>query len=118
MSAPEFTVTLDKLNDGIVKVSVTGFLDAHTFEQMEQQIEGLFNEGTHKIIVDMSKVEYISSAGCGVFIGAISDAKDNDGDIVLLGTTTNVMEVFELLGLNQIFHFSDTLEDAQAVFAA
>ncbi len=114
---PEFSVGVEELDGGIVVVKVTGYLDAHTFEQMESQISALFDRELYKIIVDLEEVEYISSAGCGVFIGAISDAKDNDGNIVLLRPTSHVMEVFELLGLNQIFKFANDRKQAIAVFA-
>lgn len=114
---PEFSVETEEQDDGVVKVNVIGFLDAHTFEQMESVISQLFEKEKYKIIVDLAKVEYISSAGCGVFIGAISDAKENDGNIVLLNPTDNVMEVFELLGLNQIFKFTSSLDEAKAIFA-
>ena len=114
---PEFAVSIEDLPDDIVVVHVGGFLDAHTFEQMEEAIEALFDRSIHKIIVDLQKVNYISSAGCGVFIGAIGEAQDNKGDIVLLSPTPNVMEVFELLGLTQIFSFASSLDEAKGCFS-
>lgn len=114
----EFAVDVEDIENDIVKVSVAGFLDAHTFEQLEQQIESLFNRDVYRIIVDLDRVEYISSAGCGVFIGAIDPVKENGGDIILLNTQPNVMEVFELLGLNQVFRFASDLDEAIAIFEA
>ena len=56
--------------------------------------------------------EYISSAGAGVFIGALSCAADNGGSVVLLKPTPNVQEVFDLLGLSQLFTIVDSVEKA------
>ena len=97
-------------------VQVSGYLDAHTFEQLEETIEGLFREAKYKIVVDLSKVEYISSAGAGVFIGALSEAQEHNGNIVLMSPTTNVREVFDLLGLTQIFRVVDDQQAAMHVF--
>ncbi len=103
---------------GAVLVKVNGFLDAHTFEQMENTINNLFNENSFKIVVDLSGVDYISSAGAGVFIGAIGTAQENKGDIVLMQPTPHVKEVFDLLGLSQIFHFADDADTAVKFFSS
>ena len=112
---PEFNILQRQLQDGIVQLTVRGFLDAHTFEQLEKSINDLFDNNTFRLVVDLSGLDYISSAGAGVFIGAIGTAQDNDGDIVLVKPSPNVKEVFDLLGLSQIFTFKDTSEEALKV---
>jgi anti-sigma B factor antagonist len=92
-----------QLNGGIMLIKASGFLDAHTFEEMENVIEDLFRQQVFKIIVLLDKLDYISSAGAGVFIGAVGTATANGGNIVLLKPSPNVKEVFDLLGLSQIF---------------
>ncbi|MEK7485062.1 MAG: STAS domain-containing protein [Planctomycetota bacterium] len=101
---------------GIALVKVGGYLDAKTFEQMEEALNKLFESSHYKIIIDLSSVDYISSAGAGVFIGAISTAQENEGNIILLNPTDNVKEVFDLLGLSQIFKFASGLEEAKHAF--
>ena len=113
---PEFQINTQKLQNGIYYISVSGFLDAHTFEQMEHLIDNLFESGVFRLVVDLSKLDYISSAGAGVFIGAISRAQENSGNIVLMTPSTNVKEVFDLLGLSQIFSFAETMEAAVKMF--
>lgn len=98
-------LSIDKrqLDGDIVLIKASGFLDAHTFEEMENVIEDLFRNRVFKIIVRLDRLDYISSAGAGVFIGAIGTATANGGNIVLLKPSPNVKEVFDLLGLSQIF---------------
>ena len=98
-------LSIDKrqLDGDIVLINASGFLDAHTFEEMENIIEDLFRSRVFKIIVRLDRLDYISSAGAGVFIGAIGTATANGGNIVLLKPSPNVKEVFDLLGLSQIF---------------
>ena len=112
---PEFNILKRQLQDGIVQLTIHGFLDAHTFEELEKTINELFENNTYRLVVDLSGLDYISSAGAGVFIGAIGTAQDNEGDIVLVRPSANVKEVFDLLGLSQIFTFKDTSEEALKV---
>ncbi len=109
---PAFQILKEKLADGMVLLTVRGFLDAHTFEELEKCINDLFEEGHYKLVVDLSGLDYISSAGAGVFIGAIGTAQENEGNIILVNPSPNVKEVFDLLGLSQIFTFKTTKEDA------
>ena len=112
----DLRIKSDHLGDGVALVNAEGYLDAHTFEELETVIQGLFAKDVYRIIVDLQKLDYISSAGCGVFIGAIGTAQDNNGNIVLLKPSANVREVFDLLGLTQIFPLAEDLDLAKDAF--
>jgi anti-sigma B factor antagonist len=87
-----------------------GFLDAHTAPKFEQAIQQLLIERRFKIIVSMTDLNYISSAGLGVFMGFIEEIRDNKGDIKLSNMPDKVYKVFDLLGfpaLYQIFKEED-----------
>ena len=100
-----FAIATEPLGQrNVTLVRIQGYLDAHTFEQLEETLAQLFSLKHYKVVVDLTGVQYISSAGAGVFIGALSEAHEHGGNIVLLNPTPNVCEVFELLGLTQIFH--------------
>ena len=101
---------------GTVVIDAAGHLDAHTFEQMEKQINALFESEKYKIIAKLDKLEYISSAGCGVFIQFVQEAQENDGNLVLLNATQNVVEVFDLLGLSSLFPMASSMEEAVGLF--
>ena len=64
---PAFQILKEKLPEGVILLTVRGFLDAHTFEELERTINDIFEEGTYKLVVDLSGLDYISSAGAGVF---------------------------------------------------
>lgn len=113
---PDFAIREEPLGGGIVLLQVSGFLDAHTFEDLEDAIGRKFAEGAYKLVVDLTKVNYISSAGAGVFIWAHSESQENGGDVIVLNPTKGVMQVFELLGLTQVFTVAGTKEEALAAF--
>jgi len=112
----EFTIDSKIINGDVAIVKVAGFLDAYTFEQMEHKINSLFNEGFYKVIVDLESVDYISSAGAGVFIGGLANARENGGNIILLNPTAGVREVFDLLGLSAIFTIANDQSAALSAF--
>ena len=110
---PELEIQVKKLDDESCLMKLSGFLDAHTFEQLDESINNLFDEDVFKVIADLEGVEYISSAGAGVFIGSLTLAQESGGNIVLVNPTPNVREVFDLLGLTQIFTIVNDLEEAK-----
>ena len=112
----DFKMESNDLGDDIVLIKVSGYIDAHTFEELENEIQSKFSAKQFKLIVDLSDVPYISSAGAGVFIGAFPQAQENDGFIALLKPSKNVLDVFELLGLTEIFTISKDLDSAKALF--
>ena len=90
-------------NKGIVFIDLVGYLDAHTYEKLEEVFEEKFGNGRFKYVMDLSRLEYISSAGAGVFIGAAGTCQDHKGRIVLVRPTAEVQEIFDLLGVCQLF---------------
>jgi len=113
---PDFSISRETLPNDIELVKVSGFLDAHTFEQLEEALNELFSQGRYRIIVDLTNVDYISSAGAGVFIAALSETQEKGGQIVLLNPTKGVLDVFDLLGLTQIFSVVKDRQEAVAAF--
>jgi anti-sigma B factor antagonist len=59
-------------------------------------------EGFSKILVDCSALEYISSAGLGVFMSYIEEFKDRNIKMVLFGMSDKVENTFNILGLNEL----------------
>ncbi|MEK7450129.1 MAG: STAS domain-containing protein [Planctomycetota bacterium] len=112
----DFKINSQKLQNNVILINVKGFLDAYTYGELEQAINDFFGQHLYKFIVDLSQVDYISSAGAGVFIGAIGLSQENGGNIVIIRPKPNVKEVFDLLGLSQIFTIANSMESALKVF--
>jgi anti-anti-sigma factor len=100
----------------IVCIELAGYLDAHNYEKLEETFKSCFETDRYKFIVDLGRLEYISSAGAGVFIGAASTCQEHAGIIVLVRPTREVEEIFELLGVDQLFPVVKEREEALAQF--
>lgn len=106
-----FEVQRHDFREGAV-VYLHGFLDAHTAPRFEEALVKLIHENRYKIIVNMRSLDYISSAGLGVFMGFIEEIRDKGGDIKLSNLSTKVYKVFDLLGFPALYDICE--EEGQA----
>ena len=83
----------------IVALEITGRLDTTTAPNLESVINEL-SEDTKELIFDMSGVEYISSAGIRVLLGAYKKMTSADKKIRMEKANDMVCEVFEMTGLS------------------
>ena len=82
----------------LVTLEITGRLDTTTAPNLESVINEL-PEDTKELIFDMSGVEYISSAGIRVLLGAYKKMNSNQGTMRIEKANDMVREVFEMTGL-------------------
>jgi anti-anti-sigma factor len=101
---PPFQVTHEQIPGTSARViRCRGELDAHTFEILDEQLQDILDEDVNKLIVDLSEVPYVSSAGIGVLVGANSEAEDRDGLMVIQGPAPGVLQVFKDMGFDSLF---------------
>lgn len=111
-----FTSKAEKLDSGICLISLSGYLDAHTASNLEDVIKLAIDEGCVKIVVAFADLEYISSAGLGVFMVFIEAIRKRGGDIKLAAMTDRVFSVFDLLGFPILFQIFPTINEAVEAF--
>ena len=85
----------------LVTLEITGRLDTTTAPNLESVINEL-PEDTKELIFDMSGVEYISSAGIRVLLGAYKKMSSNQGTMRIEKANDMVREVFEMTGLLEL----------------
>jgi anti-sigma B factor antagonist len=106
------------LENDLSIVALEGFVDAHTAPQFENAIQKAVDTGSVRIVVDCEKLNYISSAGLGVFMSFIEEVRDRGGDIKICGLTPKVKHTFEILGFQDIFEMLDDQQTALKRFNA
>jgi anti-sigma B factor antagonist len=100
----------------IAVVRVLGQIDTTTSHELERRLQYLLKDHQFEIVIDLSRVTYISSAGWGIFISEIRGIRENGGDLKLVGMTPEVAEVFELLEFHNILESFKTVEAAVEKF--
>lgn len=93
-------------------LELSGELDAHTASQLENSLKTLIDQEQHRIIVDCEDLDYIASAGLGVFMAYIEDVRSLGGDIKLANMNSKVYNVFDLLGFPTLYDILNDVEDA------
>ena len=108
------SITTVKENEFYI-IGIEGDLDASSSIQLDQAIEEAVSNKESKIIVDCSQLEYISSAGLGVFMSYIHDFQENNISLVLCHLSEKVRNVFQILGLDELVKIVETKEEAKAI---
>jgi anti-sigma B factor antagonist len=99
-------------------VKLTGSLDMYSFPRLETQLNELFGQGRHRIILDCQGLDYIGSAGLGALIGFAKGARERGGDVKLLNVPERIYKIIELLGFTKVLQVHDNDVAALASFAA
>lgn len=93
-------------------IKVGGYIDTTTSSELERALDSLLKQGRFFLIVDLGNVDYISSAGWGIFISEIKSIRENGGDLKLVRMVPDVYEIFELLEFHHILDVYDSVDEA------
>ncbi|MDR0760185.1 MAG: STAS domain-containing protein [Treponema sp.] len=90
------------LSGGAVTLSINGKLSAATAQEFNAAVEEAQGE-SNALVLDFKDVDYLASAGLRVLVGAQKRASASGGSLSLLNVRSQVMEVFETTGLDEVF---------------
>jgi anti-sigma B factor antagonist len=93
-------------------IKVKGRVDSSTAPEFTRALEKITNDGRFKIALDMSELEYMSSAGFRALLATQRNCKRyNRGELVLVNVPDRIREALELAGFTELFKtFDDPLE--------
>ncbi len=106
------TASAYPLHKDITLLSVKGFIDTNTAPEFDRTFQSVLGENKFKLIVDLKDVNYISSAGWGLFVGEIRRIRNQKGDLVLVGMSPEVQEAYDLLQFSTILKAFPNVEQA------
>jgi anti-anti-sigma factor len=94
-------------------VAIAGNLDSTTSPEAQKALEEVLTTA-RKVALDFSELDYISSAGLRVLLGAAKKLKAAGGDLRMFGLNQSVREVFEISGFSTILTVCESEEEAVA----
>jgi len=108
-------VKTGKENNAVI-VKISGRMDAVTAPEFEKILSAWIDESEKYFVVDLSSLEYISSAGLRSILIIAKKLKAINGKILLAAMEESVNEVFEISGFNSIIPIHDTVQAAVRQF--
>ena len=93
-------------------LEVGGEVDVYTAPKLRERLVELVGDGHHRIVVDMSKVEFLDSTGLGVLVGGLKRVRQHEGRLALVCNQERILKIFRITGLTKVFPIYDTLEEA------
>lgn len=93
-------------------IDVKGYLDAHTAPELENEFNKLIEKKKFKVVVNFGELNYISSAGLGVFMAYVETMRENGGDIKFSNLKDDVYSIFDLLGFPVLYEFFNEENEA------
>ena len=107
----------EKINNIIIVSfnNVTRF-NALITEPVKEDLKSFFNKPNTKLILNLKDIEFIDSSGFGVFLSIMKTANNNYGHFKICNVSTEVMELFKLLQLHNVFEIYTNLDDCVRSF--
>lgn len=99
----------------IILLDLAGRIDSFTSERLEEELTSIINTGKKKFVINFRGVNYISSTGLRVFLGAYKKLSEYEGQMKFSNMPDPVLKVFAIAGFDKIFEIysdeSDALQD-------
>ena len=96
---------IKKTVDGnAVMLALSGRLETMTAPQLDAEVQSL-PEGVTELLMEISSLEYVSSAGLRVFLVAHKKMKSRGGAMKISGANASVKKVFDITGFSPILNF-------------
>ena len=108
-------VNVNKIKD-IVVVSLTGNLDTNTAPVSELEINKWLEKGADKMIINLEKTKYVSSAGLRIFLATAKKITANQGALKLCSVNEVVKEILDISGFSTILDVRSSEKEAIAAF--
>ena len=113
------SISLSENSSGnLAEIRVDGVVDTVTAGELESVIDSIIKRSKYRILIDLAGVDYISSAGWGIFISRIKDIRAHQGDIKLANMVPHVLEIYELLEFDKVLLAYNSLAVARESFGA
>ena len=107
-----------KHEDNATTIAVSGSVDALTAPDLARAIVDEIAEGHVYLVIDLTNVEFMSSAGLRTLLGAVKESRSQGGDLRIASTNPGIDKVLKMSGFHNIAKVFTSQADAAASFAS
>lgn len=95
-------------------VDVAGEVDVFSAPELAEQLTQLFDAGRRTVVVDLTSVTFLDSTGLGTLVAARNRAEEAGGQLPIIGSGEQVLKLFRITGLDEVFEIYPSIEAAVA----
>jgi anti-anti-sigma factor len=101
---------------GVTIFTLEGRVDSEGAVDLDLALQAALAEAKYKLILEMSQVRYINSAGLRTLADVLTQSKENGGNVCLVDLNPKVRRVFQIIGFDNFFNIYNTVDEALASF--
>ncbi|MFY7998283.1 MAG: STAS domain-containing protein [Candidatus Kapaibacteriota bacterium] len=106
-------------NTDATVVALEGYVNFDTADEIytfiQRQIKA---HSSRNLVVEVSNVEYVSSAGIGVFMALQEEVREHGGRVAMVNVQESLLHILNLVGAKEYFLLCETIEDAESRLGA
>lgn len=103
---------IEERRENILILRVIGRLDSSTSKMMEERLLPIIDSGEGRLVIELSQLDYISSAGLRVFLLAAKRMGNAKGRMILCSLKDAVKQVFDIAGFSSFLTLASSTEEA------
>lgn len=92
-------------------------LDAGNSQEFKNRI-GPILEAHKQVVLEMSRLTFVDSSGCGALLSCLRKVKSYNGDLILCSLSSQVRDLFNVIRMDQLFRIFETRDQAVEAFYA
>ncbi|HWT44675.1 MAG TPA: STAS domain-containing protein [Microbacterium sp.] len=100
------------IRDHYAVIDIVGRLTATGAPQLRNAVNELIDAGSNRIVIDMSRTEFVDSTGLGALVGGLKSARVAGGDLRVAAVQDSVRTVLRLTNLDRVLRNHETPESA------
>ena len=112
------SLRIQAVDEQVWTIAARGRVDLPAAHAIEDALNELCDAGRSRVVVDLSAVSYMASAGLAALLTGVRRARLLKGDVRLAAMTDRVREVFEMSGFDQVFTIFGTVTEAVASYGS
>lgn len=105
-------ISTSSAENEVVLIEIEGDVDAYTARLLDKTLKDLLAQDRSRLVLDVSHMHYISSAGLRAIMFAQRETDQRGGQMRICGLNTQARRLFEMVGLDEFMHLSDSCQEA------
>ncbi|MDN3353617.1 STAS domain-containing protein [Actinomadura sp. DC4] len=108
----ELDIDSSVTDDDVVVLTIGGPMDVETSPRLRDSLVRLVDQGHHRFVLDLSRVDFIDSIGLGVLVGMVHRLRPYDGSLAVAAPSSQVSHVLQVTQLIRAVAVFDTADAA------